>query len=162
MSPDAKPLGSVPEYFRPRILPGAVYAFAVRPRGEGTATSASVQTRLAGVGRDPAPGALDYEIVDRAFTAGDADWQVATQSYNEEKTVGTTAVLGAFDGTLAYTPEFVPTAESRFTYELISTTDLARYTVLGVTNLNERTWTETNAANRAGMRFFRVHATPRD
>ena len=42
------------------------------------------------------------------------------------------------------------------------TNALARYTVLGVTNLNERTWTETNAANRAGMRFFRVRATPRD
>ena len=39
------------------------------------------------------------------------------------------------------------------------TNDLARYTVLGVTNLNERTWTATNAANRAGMRFFRVRAT---
>ena len=39
------------------------------------------------------------------------------------------------------------------------TNALARYTVIGVTNLADRTWVETNAANRAGLRFFRVRAT---
>lgn len=41
------------------------------------------------------------------------------------------------------------------------TNALARYTVVGATNLHDRAWSETNAANRAGMRFFRVRATPR-
>ena len=39
------------------------------------------------------------------------------------------------------------------------TNALARYTVIGVTNLADRTWVEMNDANRAGLRFFRVHAT---
>ena len=39
------------------------------------------------------------------------------------------------------------------------TNALARYTVIGVTNLADRTWVEMNDANRVGLRFFRVHAT---
>ncbi len=39
------------------------------------------------------------------------------------------------------------------------TNTLATYTVIGVTNLTDRTWVETNDANRAGLRFFRVRAT---
>ncbi len=39
------------------------------------------------------------------------------------------------------------------------TNTLATYTVMGVTNLADRTWVETNAVNRAGLRFFRVRAT---
>ena len=129
----------------------------MRPRGEGTSTSASVQTRLAGVGRDPAPGALDYEIVDRAFTAGDADWQVATQPYNEAMTVGTTAVLGAFDGTLAYTPEFVPTAESRFTFgwtakgAYSTSSDVLSVIFTTVAGETDTLWAVTNRTNQATL-----------
>ena len=139
------------------LVPGAVYAFAVRPRGEGTSTSASVQTRLAGVGRDPAPGALAYEIVDRAFTAGDPDWQVATQPYNAGMTVGTTAVLGAFDGTLAYTPEFVPTAESRFTFgwtakgAYSSASDVLAVIFTTAAGETDTLWAVTNRAEQATL-----------
>ena len=41
------------------------------------------------------------------------------------------------------------------------TNTMTKYTVIGVTNLVDRTWVETNAANRAGLRFFRVRATRR-
>jgi hypothetical protein len=41
------------------------------------------------------------------------------------------------------------------------TNTLAKYVVIGVTNLTEKTWTETNDVNYAGMRFFRVRVEPK-
>ena len=128
------------------LVPGAVYAFAVRPRGEGTSTSASVQTRLAGVDLH-----ANFRVRAEDVVA------VGPQPYNAGMTVDTTAVLGAFDGTLAYTPEFVPTAESRFTFgwtakgAYSTSSDVLSVIFTTVAGETDTLWAVTNRAEQTTL-----------